>query len=227
MQRCIQLTKDGSHTIAIPALAVTYHSVHGAIQESMHVFIEAGLNYYISTYKPENIAVLEMGFGTGLNVLLTSIALEKTNTSVYYVSVEKFPLTHQDAAALNFCQQLNRDDLQDDFMAMHTCEWDKSIPMYENLLLYKSSTDLTSFTHTTNFDIIYFDAFAPATQPALWTVEIFTKLFQLLNTNGILVTYCSKGDVRRALLAAGFKVKKIPGPPGKREMLRASKEIIR
>ncbi|MFM2337080.1 MAG: tRNA (5-methylaminomethyl-2-thiouridine)(34)-methyltransferase MnmD [Bacteroidota bacterium] len=225
MQRSIQLTKDGSHTIAIPAMAVTYHSVHGAIQESLHVFIEAGFYYYVSTYKPENVAVLEMGFGTGLNALLTMMALEKTNTTVYYVSVEKFPLTHQEVATLNYCQQVNRQNLQDGFMAMHTNEWNQSRSLQENFILNKSNSDIRTFSHPTNFDIIYFDAFAPATQPALWTVDIFTKLFQLLNTNGILVTYCSKGDVRRALLAAGFKVEKIPGPPGKREMLRATKQV--
>jgi tRNA U34 5-methylaminomethyl-2-thiouridine-forming methyltransferase MnmC len=118
---------------------------------------------------------------------------------------------------------LKREDLQEDFMRIHKCEWNKSLVVTENVLLHKSNSPLQKFEHATGFDLIYYDAFAPSAQPELWTKEIFRKLFDLLKPNGILVTYCSKSDVRRAMIAACFKVEKLEGPPGKREMLRAVK----
>jgi tRNA U34 5-methylaminomethyl-2-thiouridine-forming methyltransferase MnmC len=201
---------------------VTYHSVHGAIQESMHVFIDAGFsNTVLQGTCPINI--LEVGFGTGLNVLLTVIAAEKEKRSVYYAAVEPYPLNTAEVQPLNYCELLNRNDLNELFMLMHACEWNKSIALTENLLLHKSGNSLALFTHETKFNLIYFDAFAPNAQPELWTKEIFEKLYDLLTEGGILVTYCSKGDVQRAMKAAGFMIEKIPGPPGKREMIRAAK----
>jgi tRNA U34 5-methylaminomethyl-2-thiouridine-forming methyltransferase MnmC len=227
MRKVLEITKDGSHTISIPEMNVTYHSVHGALQESQHVFIEAGLNYYLSKASKKNLSILEMGFGTGLNTLLTRIEAEKNNLSIYYAAIEAFPLSIALVHSLNYCQLLNRLDLQEAFITQHQSEWDKTIAVTENMLLHKCNQQLQDFEHKATFDIVYFDAFAPTTQPELWTKEVFEKLFSMLSAGGLLVTYCSKGDVRRALLAAGFKVEKIPGPPGKREMLRASKEIIR
>lgn len=223
MERKIIITEDGSHSIAIPALNVTYHSIHGAIQESKHVFIEAGLKYVLDRLESEPVWVLEVGFGTGLNALLTTIEVEKSETSVYYVALEPFPITVEEFCLLNYCEHLNRKDLQEDFRRVHECEWNKGIAFTENVLLQKSGYALQAFEHSAGFDLIYYDAFAPAAQPELWTKEIFQKLFCLLKPNGVLVTYCSKGDVRRAMIAAGFVVKKLPGPPGKREMLRATK----
>ena len=217
------MTEDGSHSIAIPEMNVTYHSIHGAIQESKHVFIEAGLKYFLDRDVPERIDILEVGFGTGLNALLTANELERTGASVYYVALDAFPISVEEAQSLNYCEQLDRKDLQEDFIRMHECGWNKSIAVTENVLMHKSNSTLQKFESETKFDLIYYDAFAPAAQPELWTEEIFQKLFLLLNQNGVLVTYCSKGDVRRAMAAAGFTVKKLPGPPGKREMLRATK----
>jgi tRNA U34 5-methylaminomethyl-2-thiouridine-forming methyltransferase MnmC len=203
----------------MPELGVAYHSVHGAIQESMHVFIEAGFK---SACTNQSVcSILEVGFGTGLNALLTAIEAEKTETSIYYVALEPYPLGDEEILSLNYCKQLNRKDLQDDFIRMHQCEWNKSIAVTENLLLHKSKYMLQSFAHITIFDLIYFDVFAPAAQPELWTKEVFDKMFALLAPGGVLVTYCSKGEVRRNMMAAGFKVEKLPGPPQKREMLRA------
>ena len=231
MERKLIITKDGSHSVSIPEMSahagtdgnVTYHSIHGAIQESMHVFIEAGLRYFINSSSPKRLNLLEIGFGTGLNALLTTIEAEKTETSIYYAALEPYPLSNEEVHSLNYCQLLVRKDLQEDFIKMHQCEWNKSIVVTENLLLHKSNFTLQTFEHTTQFDLIYFDAFAPAVQPELWTKEIFEKLYGMMAAGGILVTYCSKGDVRRAMLAAGFHVEKIPGPKGKREMVRARK----
>lgn len=217
------MTEDGSHSISIPEWNVTYHSLHGAIQESKHVFIEAGLNFFLDQFSSEPISILEVGFGTGLNALLTAIEIENSETNVYYVALEAFPISAEEADTLNYCEQLKRKDLQEDFIRMHKCEWNKSLAVTENVLMHKSNTTLQGFEHKTAFDIIYYDAFAPSSQPELWTKEIFQKLFNLLKPNGVLVTYCSKGDVRRAMIAAGFSVKKLPGPPGKREILRAVK----
>lgn len=222
MERKIILTEDGSQSIAIPEMNVIYHSIHGAIQESKHVFIEAGLKYLLNRNVTECIDILEVGFGTGLNALLTAIEVERRGTSVYYVALDAFPISMQEAQSLNYCQQLDRKDLQEDFIRMHECGWNKSIAVTENVLMHKSNSTLQQFESKTKFNLIYYDAFAPAAQPELWTKEIFQKLFLLLHQNGILVTYCSKGDVRRAMAAAGFTVKKLPGPPGKREMLRAT-----
>jgi tRNA U34 5-methylaminomethyl-2-thiouridine-forming methyltransferase MnmC len=222
MEREIIITRDGSHSIAVPELSVTYHSIHGAIQESKHVFIEAGLKHLLNQ-TAKQICILEVGFGTGLNTLLTAIEVEGTETTIYYVALEPFPISVEEANSLNYCEQLRRNDLEEDFIRMHNCVWNKTVAVTENILLHKSNDTLQIFDHETKFDLIYYDAFAPNAQPELWIKEIFEKLFHLLKTNGILVTYCSKGDVRRAMTAAGFDVKKLPGAPGKREMLRALK----
>jgi tRNA U34 5-methylaminomethyl-2-thiouridine-forming methyltransferase MnmC len=223
MKKEIIVTKDGSHSICIPELNVTYHSIHGAIQESKHVFIEAGLNYLLNQFANERIYILEVGFGTGLNALLTAIKVEESETNIYYVALEPFPIRIKEVNALNYCEQLKRKDLQEDFRKMHKCEWNKSLAVTENIVMHKSNYVLQNFVSSLKFDIIYYDVFAPDVQPELWTKEIFENLFSMLSENGILVTYCSKGDVRRAMTAAGFKVEKLKGPPGKREMSRAVK----
>lgn len=229
MERKLQVTSDGSHTIAIPDMNVTYHSRHGAIQESMHVFIKAGWDALLDSFKvkgdaePECINILEMGFGTGLNALLT--LQHSHGRKVYYESLEKHPLPASMAESLNYAAMLNDSSLEVPFARMHSCAWDEPVGITQGFTLFKSSTSLLSFQSGKRFHLIFFDAFAPNAQPELWTPEVFTNLFNHLLAGGILVTYCSKGDVRRALQAAGFKVEKIPGPPGKREMLRARKSV--
>ncbi len=217
------MTRDGSHTIAMPAKGIAYHSVHGALQESMHVYIKAGLKQLLNSFTQGQISILEVGFGTGLNALLTAIELEKSETMAYYVALEPFPIRHEEATVLNYCEQCRRTDLKSVFIKMHHCDWNKGIVLTENMLLCKCSNTLETFGSATKFDLIYYDAFAPSAQPELWTKEVFQKLYGMLNAGGLLVTYCSKGDVRRAMAAAGFAVKRLPGPPGKREMLRAEK----
>ena len=226
MERKVIITKDGSHTIAVPEMNVTYHSVHGAVQESLHVFIEAGFREALKSNHIEPLKILEVGFGTGLNALLTAIEAEKTEKSIYYVALEPYPLSNEEVLLLNYCELSGHKDLQEDFIRMHQCEWNKSIVVTENLILHKSNYTLQTFDDKMKFDLIYFDAFAPNTQPELWTKEIFEKLYSIMLPGGILVTYCSKGEVRRAMQAAGFNVEKLPGPPGKREMIRAHPKVI-
>jgi tRNA U34 5-methylaminomethyl-2-thiouridine-forming methyltransferase MnmC len=225
MKREIIVTEDGSHSVSIPDLNVTYHSIHGAIQESKHVFIEAGLNYLLDGSSDEQITILEVGFGTGLNALLTAIEAKESTTSIYYLALEPFPISAEEANSLNYCERLEQNDFWENFKRMHECEWNTSLVLTENILMHKSNYSLQELGDVTKFNIIYYDAFAPSAQPELWTREIFQKLFHLLKPNGILVTYCSKGDVRRAMVAAGFDVEKLPGPPGKREMIRAIKGL--
>lgn len=223
MEREIIYTEDGSHSISVPEMNVTYHSIHGAIQESMHVFIEAGLNAPGRLERPDAVRIFEMGFGTGLNILLTLIESEKLNQNIHYETIEPYPLSPHEAKMLNYCNVLQRDDLQKTFERFHECEWDAEISICLNFSFLKRSSDLLSFETSEMFDLIYFDAFAPNVQPELWTQRIFEKMFSILRPGGILTTYCSKVTVRGAMQAAGFAVEKIAGPPGKREIVRAVK----
>jgi tRNA U34 5-methylaminomethyl-2-thiouridine-forming methyltransferase MnmC len=183
-------TADGSHSISIPEMNVTYHSRHGAIQESMHVFVEAGFRYISNQLMNQQINIFEMGLGT------------------------------EEVLRLNYSESLKHKEW---FMALHECKWDEDIAINEYFTFRKEQVDIINYSTNQPFNIVYYDAFAPTAQPELWTTEIFNKLNSLLFPEGILVTYCSKGDVRRAMQKAGLIVEKIPGPPGKREMVRAFK----
>lgn len=213
------ITGDGSATIAIPAMQVTYHSRHGAIQESQHVFIEAGLRPLL--YSAPVLRVFEMGFGTGLNALLSCMVAEATQQKIRYEAVEAFPVEAAMVTRLNYCELLGRSDLQPVFDRLHAVPWNIEAAISTFFSLRKHATTLFELPPIEPVHLIYYDAFAPGAQPELWTADAFTQLFNLLLPGGILVTYCSKGDVRRAMQAAGLVVEKIPGPPGKREMVRA------
>ncbi len=223
MQRMPVITKDGSYTISIPEMNVTYHSIHGAIRESEHVFIRAGLgDSGIFNYTGVH-HVLEIGFGTGLNALLTLIEADKRKNRIYYTAIEPYPLEETTITQLNYCEQLSLPYYQLLFEKMHQCGWEEMHEITEHFRLAKTKCSLLDFSSEILFSIIYFDAFAPAAQPELWTKEVFEKLYSMMQEGGILVTYCSKGDVQRAMKAAGFSIEKIPGPPGKREMIKAKK----
>jgi tRNA U34 5-methylaminomethyl-2-thiouridine-forming methyltransferase MnmC len=223
MERKIIITKDGSHTISVPEMNATYHSVHGAIQESMHVYIQAGLRYSgVFDYIGVN-HVLEIGFGTGLNALLTLIEADKHKNRIYYTAIEPHPLPQTETSELNYCKQLSQPHYQPLFEKMHGVEWEEMFEITENFRLTKTKNSLPDFSMENYFFLIYFDAFDPRAQPELWTKEVFQKLYSMMIDGGILVTYCSKGIVRRAMQSAGFSVEKIPGPPGKKEMIRAVK----
>jgi len=225
MEKQITVTADGSHTISIPALHVTYHSLHGAIKESLHVYINAGLLYMSAVRPAKRLSILEMGFGTGLNALLTLQEAIHTGLSVYYQSVEQYPLTIKEVEGLNYASHLEDPSLHATLIALHEADWDTDVSMHPAFTLHKSHVALEGLVCDKFFDIIYYDAFAPAAQPELWTESIFRKLYSLLTPGGVLVTYCSKGDVKRAMQAAGLQVKNIPGPPRKREMLRATRPV--
>lgn len=220
MKREIILTADGSHTVAIPDLHVMYHSRHGAIQESVHVFIEAGLRYVINQSTIPSINLFEMGFGTGLNAFLSAIEAEKQQRKIQYTAVEQYPISPEEAAGLKYPETLQHHNL---FTALHQSPWNENVNISDSFTLRKEKASLFNLSTNQFFNLIYYDAFAPAAQPELWTVEVFQKLFALLAPGGVLVTYCAKGAVRRAMIAAGFTVTKLPGPKGKREMLRAEK----
>lgn len=221
MQRVPVLTKDGSHTISIPEMQVTYHSLHGAIRESEHVFIQAGLlDSRLLDYTGVH-TVLEIGFGTGLNALLTLREADRHKNRIYYTAIEPDPLDVDIIRRLNYCNQLGQPQYRENFERMHECGWEELFEISEYFRLIKRRCTLADYEAGDPFSLIYFDAFAPDAQPELWTKEVFEKLYRLMLQDGILVTYSSKGDVRRAMIAAGFQVEKIPGPPGKREMLRA------
>lgn len=224
MQRNLIVTKDGSHSVAVPEWKAVYHSLYGALRESLHVFIESGLKYWFQQHTTASHCVIfEMGFGTGLNALLTLIEADKLQRTIMYETVEAFPLEAAITEKLNYCEALTQDSRQTVFEKLHAVEWNKTHTITDLFSFKKIHTSLDNYIPGEPIDIIFYDAFAPSAQPELWTQEVFERLLPMLAPDGILVTYCSKGDVRRALIAAGFKVEKIQGPPGKREMVRARK----
>lgn len=216
--RQLQLTADGSHTLFIPSLDEHYHSVNGAIQESKHIFIEAGWKQL----KKENIRVLEIGFGTGLNAFLTLLESLANNNKVTYYAVELYPLEKDVIQSLNYPALIQKDKAQF-FYSLHQAPWDQDVAITSYFTLHKINGNSNTCKLPNNIDLIYFDAFAPDKQPEMWNQEIFNKIYAHTSPQGILTTYCAKGIVRRMIQTAGFTVERIPGPPGKREMLRATK----
>lgn len=224
--RQIIMTEDGSHSLFIQGSNISYHSMHGAIRESKHIFIQEGLEYFYERIKTNKstINIFEVGFGTGLNALLTlQFALEKQQ-DILYETVEPFPLSTEEFQQLNYTSLIN-EKLSDSYKKMHQCKWDVSIFIHELFSFKKIQGYLQDFNTDQQFHIIYFDAFDPVAQPGLWSENIFQKMYDLLFPGGILVTYSSKGLVRRAMQSAGFIVEKLKGPPGKREIVRAEKRF--
>jgi tRNA U34 5-methylaminomethyl-2-thiouridine-forming methyltransferase MnmC len=219
MQQELFVTEDGSHSIRLPELNVCYHSKHGAIQESVHIFIDNGLK----CLNKRNINILEVGFGTGLNALLTFIEAEKNDLQIVYDVVELHPLDSVYVASLNYLSVLKAPQLADAFSHMHACEWEVAAKISGQFALRKIRGDIRHVELAGKYDLVYFDAFDPAAQPELWTAEVFRKIYHATKENGILVTFSSKGIVRRAMTEAGFSVSKIEGPKGKREIVRALK----
>lgn len=214
-------TQDGSHSILSNKYGVSYHSKYGAIRESRHVFIETGL--YHKALQQKNLAVLELGFGTGLNALLTFQEALQHQWTVYYEAVEAYPIEAAQASQLNYPSLLKEDRLQSVFDTMHQSNWEEKQLLSTYFTFRKTRKTFQTIDYQQEFDIIYFDAFAPNAQPELWELPMIQKLYQALREEGVLVTYCAKGSVKRAFKEVGFLVEALPGPPGKREMTRCTK----
>ncbi|MEM1328229.1 MAG: tRNA (5-methylaminomethyl-2-thiouridine)(34)-methyltransferase MnmD [Bacteroidota bacterium] len=214
-------TQDGSHSIFSEQHGVSYHSKYGAIQETRHVFIDAALRFKAVVQK--EIAILDIGFGTGLNALMTYLEAQKRNLTIDYTAYEAFPITVAAAQQLNYNEQLNLPVEEDIFLQMHTVDWEVPHLLDDDFTFLKHQQTFDQVDAVAAYDIIYFDAFAPNAQPELWELDIMQKMYAALKPNGILVTYCAKGSVKRTLKAAGFQIEALKGPPGKREMTRAMK----
>lgn len=219
MKRHIEVTADGSTTLRVDAWDEPYHSMHGAIQESRHVFIKNGL--YLCGKRA--LRILEIGFGTGLNALLSLMEAESRQLAILYTAIEAYPLTLPEIGQLNYLEQLKTPEYSDCFKQMHSCPWEKENVLTPYFTLVKNNCNILRFSADRLFDLIYFDAFGAGVQPELWTEAVFRQMYRALDNGGILVTYAARGSVRRAMQAVGFSVERLPGPPGKREMLRAVK----
>jgi tRNA U34 5-methylaminomethyl-2-thiouridine-forming methyltransferase MnmC len=219
LKREIIITSDGSSTIYIPEWNESYHSKNGAIQEAYHVFINAGY----SLVEKQSINILEIGFGTGLNAFITYLEAKKSNTQINYVGVEAYPVSEDEVNSLNYIEELNAKIEKDVFSLMHDSKWDEGIEISSQFKLTKRKQLFQEINDIDCFDLIYFDAFGFTLQPELWSEEIFQSMYDSLLKNGILVTYACRGSIKRAMLKAGFKVEKLPGAPGKREMIRGIK----
>lgn len=206
-------TSDGSSTLELPGGNETYHSRHGAVQESMHVFINNGLKLLGDV---DTARVFEMGFGTGLNALLTSEQALRSDLDIHYRTIEAFPLTKEQWELLDFDQVSGKDKLR----ALHEAEWGREISLNDKFTLYKEESKLDTWTYEEDFkvDLVFYDAFGPRTQPELWDIPALKKMYDILRPGGIFVTYCAQGQFKRNLKSLGFKVEAKPGPPGKREM---------
>jgi len=214
----IIITSDGSHTIYVPEIDEHYHSVHGAVQESNHIFIKNGFEIC----KADPVNIFEVGFGTGLNALLTALKCISGNKEVNYTSIEKYPLDERIIRSLNYSDYAG-ENAREIFQVIHTVPWNVRVNICKNFYLKKIEADFTADPISGKFDLIYFDAFGPDKQPEMWTKEIFELLASVTKKNGILVTYSAKGEVKRTLIACGFDVTLLPGPPGKRQMISAVK----
>lgn len=217
-------TDDGSHSLYVPSLNETYHSFHGAVQESRHVFIKMGLEQAVAQNSPRPIKIFEVGLGTGLNALLVAEFSHQHNISVSFTSIEAFPVEYQLAKSLNYPQFLQSSDAAQWFETIHLSAWDATIQVHPLLTFTKIASKLEEYKlASASYDVIFFDAFAPNKQAELWNLEILGKIANSMAPNGIFVTYCAKGQLKRDLASLGLKVETLAGPPGKKEMVRAIK----
>ncbi len=217
-EKQIIITSDGSPTIYIPELNEHYHSVHGAIQESAFVYLKNAL----SITKKKRIRLFEAGFGTGLNAYLSCLESARKKINICYHSIELYPLEKLEWIRFAGHIKGKQGDIKL-FKDIHACEWDKEVQITESFILKKIKGDLKEYDFHERYDVIYFDAFGPEVQQEMWTEEIFRKIYGIMNKGAVFSTYSAKGQVRRNLISAGLQVKRISGPPGKKEILVASK----
>tara|TARA_B100001142_G_scaffold17428_1_gene16184 strand:+ start:1198 stop:1878 length:681 start_codon:yes stop_codon:yes gene_type:complete len=213
-------TNDGSHSVYNSRIQESYHSKHGAIVEAEHVFIRNGL----LAEKNKKLNILEIGFGTGLNALLTSHHSKNKMIHVNYHAIELYPINKELYNTLNFTEMIGIDKAE--LLRLHQSKWGKKNIIHKYFSLIKNKIDLRVYTTNIKFDIIFFDAFSPEKQPELWDIKIFKNMYSILKDDGFLITYCAKGVVKRTMQKAGFKITVLDGPPGKRQMTRANKNII-
>jgi tRNA U34 5-methylaminomethyl-2-thiouridine-forming methyltransferase MnmC len=212
-------TKDGSTTIHIKDWDECYHSKHGAIQEAQHVFIKNGL----ALYQNQSVSILEIGFGTGLNAFITYLESKNLDLEINYVGVEAYPVSISELSAMNYVSELNADDKNAIFNLFHESNWEEKVVIDPFFTITKRQQFFEEITDCEQYDLIYFDAFGYRVQPDLWSTSIFKKMHTALRPGGKLVTYAARGVVKRSMIEVGFTVEKLPGPPGKREMFRATK----
>lgn len=220
LQPEIIITADGSHSLYNSAIDETYHSRHGALQESQYVFIEQGLKQMSGT----TLRIFEVGFGTGLNALLTAIYARERKIKITYHSLETLPLdlALMETIAVDTTIGEGNHKL---FLSLHEAAWNEEVVIHDFFILKKIKSSLQDFEgELSRYDLIYYDAFGPRAQPEMWEVALFNKIASLTNENGVFVTYCAKGQVRRDLTTAGFDMTRLPGPPGKREMMRGKRQ---
>lgn len=219
-ERKVIETADGSKTLFVPAMNEQYHSLNGALTESDYVFLEKGFRHHPS----QTPKVFEVGFGTGLNALLTALEAEKSMRTTYYATIEKYPISNEEIQYLNYGNLLSP-RANEIFHAIHKADWEKDVQISEFFVLNKIKADLKTCTFRNDnfFDLVFFDAFGPDKQPEMWQDKVMSKIFQLCSGGAIFVTYSAKGEIRRRMEASGFRMERLPGPPGKRQMLRGSK----
>jgi tRNA U34 5-methylaminomethyl-2-thiouridine-forming methyltransferase MnmC len=213
------LTEDGSHTLFVPEMNEHYHSIHGAIQESQYIFINCGFD----GCKADPLYILEIGFGTGLNAFLTAIKASSGTRAVHYNTIENYPLPQELTASLNY-HSIMGEEFRELFEMIHSSPWNMEAKICNNFILNKIEGDVTSSIPAGEYDLIYFDAFGPDKQPEMWTMDVFERIAASTKENGIFVTYSAKGEVKRNLKSCGFNVTLLPGPPGKRQIIRADKK---
>ncbi len=213
-------TGDGSHSLRNTDLDETYHSMHGAVQESRHVFIANGLDVFLQKLA-DPLRVFEVGFGTGLNALLTWRWARKHRRHVHYTSIEAFPLEPSVWSKLNYGEHLGHGD---DVRTLHRVPWNVETRVEEFFTLFKIHGDIQSWESSEAFHLVYFDAFAPSKQPEMWTLDVLSKVVGAMMTDGVFVTYSAKGQLKRDLNTLGLLVETLAGPPGKKEMVRALKQ---
>ena len=217
-------TEDGSHTLKDDELDETYHSVHGAIQESNHIFIKNGIDCYIEKLKPKSIRILEVGFGTGLNALLTCLDPKSRHLPIKYDAVEAFPLSPELTDQLNYPDCLKMSEAREMLSEMHKAPWNEIMSLNKYFTLHKINRTIQSMVLEEDcYDIVYFDAFAPSKQPEIWEFKILSPVIRAIKWEGILVTYCARGQFK----TLGMEVKSLPGPPGKLEMVQATRHIFK
>lgn len=224
LERKIITTADGSKTIHLESWNEQYHSKHGAFQEANHVYINTGFLHRLNSFQGNTIEILEIGFGTALNAMLTFTESIKHSIRVNYSAYEAYPVLESELEALDYESKFPSNYI-DFFKKMHSVSWNEYFEIAPHFFLNKQLKKFDQLEAVNSYDLIFYDAFGPRVQPELWSDNLFQKMFDSLKNNGVLVTYCAKGSVRRSMQAVGFQTERLSGPPGKREMLRATKNI--